>query len=319
MRREETKKFNPDMLIMARKSRGLTQSDLATALAMTSSHLSKVEGGMTPFPESKLDELSNALKYQEDFFYRGERFLGIGPAFVYHRMRQSVSSKLIEKIEAQVNVYRIHIERLLRSVEIAECKIPSYDLDELGNNATPEDVARNIRASWFIPSGPIMDLAQVIEAAGGIVIPYDFGTMQIDGVSQRVRPLPPLFFINKNIPGDRWRFSLAHELGHIILHDSPRHDMEKEANRFAGEFLMPACDIGPSVCSLGFGKLFDLKMYWKCSMQAIIKRAKDMQTISERTAYYLSPNYLRQGIGPKSRANFHESNLRYCQRLLRYI
>ncbi|OPY82519.1 MAG: Helix-turn-helix domain protein [Syntrophorhabdus sp. PtaU1.Bin153] len=295
MKREETRTFNPDMLVVARKSRGMTQGELAGALSITSPYLSKIEAGMKPFPETKLDALCDILRYQKDFFFRAERFLGMGPAFVYHRMRQSVSSKLLEKVEAQVNVYRMHVEKLLRSVEIAECKIPSYDLDELGKNGTPENIARTIRASWYLPSGPIRDLVKIVESVGGIVIPYDFGTMQIDGVSQRVPPLPPLFFINSNIPADRWRFSLAHELGHIILHDTPRHDMETEAHRFAAELLMPAKEIAPSLRSLTLNKLLDLKLYWKCSMQAIVKKAKDIGAIPERTAYYLFAQLSKAG------------------------
>ena len=304
MKREETRTFNPDMLVIARKSRGMTQGDLANALSMTSSHLSKIEGGMKPFPEAKLSNLCNILKYQDKFFFRNDRFLGMGPAFVYHRMRQSVSSKLLEKTEAQVNVYRMHVERLLRSVEITECKIPSYDLDELGKNGTPENIARTLRASLFLPSGPIRDLVKTIEAAGGIVIPYDFGTMKIDGVSQHVPPLPPMFFINANIPSDRWRFSLAHELAHVVIHDTPRPDMEKEANRLAGELLMPEKEIASSLRSLNFNKLLDLKMYWKCSMQAIIMRAKDIGAIPERSAYYLFAQLSKAGYRTREPGGF---------------
>ena len=300
----EARIFNPDMLVMARKSKGLTQSEMATALSMTSSHLSKIEAGIATFPDAKLKTLCEVLRYREDFFFRSDRFLGIGPTISHHRMRQSVSSKLLE-----VNVYRIHIERLLRSVDIAECKIPSYDLDDLDDldeqHDHPEKIARTVRASWFLPSGPVRDLVKIVEEVGGIVIPYDFGTKKIDGLSQWVRPLPPLFFINKNIPGDRWRFSLAHELGHIIMHhSSPRDNMEREADRFAAELLMPSQEIEPWLNSVSFNKLLDLKVYWKVSMQAIIKRAKDLGSIPERTAYYLFAQMSKAGYRTKEPGEF---------------
>jgi Zn-dependent peptidase ImmA (M78 family) len=167
-----------------------------------------------------------------------------------------------------------------------------------------------------LPSGPARDLVKVIEDAGGIVIPYDFGTAKIDGASQYIPPLPPLFFINVNIPGDRWRFSLAHELGHMILHDTPRPDMEKEANRFAAEFLMPEVDISPYLGSLTFNKLLDLKIYWKCSMQSIVKRAKDIGAIPERTATYLFKQLSKAGYRTKEPGEFEREKPTLLSKLL---
>ncbi|MBK7012326.1 MAG: ImmA/IrrE family metallo-endopeptidase [Xanthomonadales bacterium] len=45
-----------------------------------------------------------------------------------------------------------------------------------------------------------------------------------------------MIFINKDVPGDRWRFTLAHELAHLVMHDIPKPDMEDEADEFASEF-----------------------------------------------------------------------------------
>ncbi len=59
--------------------------------------------------------------------------------------------------------------------------------------------------------------------------------------------MPPLFFINVTIPADRVRFSLAHEIGHIVVHQLPTDDMEREADRFAAEFLMPESAVRPDL------------------------------------------------------------------------
>lgn len=286
MKMQETRTFNPEMLVIARKARGLTQQQVASRLSMGQPNYSKIEAGMVSAPDEMIEKLPEALHYPKDFFFKTGRFLGIGPTVIYHRMRQGISNKLLERTEAQINVRRMQIESLLRSVDIAECKIPSYDLDEPGRQLTPEDVARAVRASWFFPSGPVRNLVKAVEDAGGIVIPYEFGTKQIDGLSQWVPPLPPLFFLNANIPGDRWRFSLAHELGHVIMHSIPRPDMEKEANRFAAELLMPSRDVGSSLQFITLNKLVDLKMYWRVSMQALLYRAKDLGSLPERKVYY---------------------------------
>ena len=280
----ERREFNPEMFVIARKSRGLTQGKLAERLSMKQSHISKIEAGVINPPENMLEKLPQILEYQDDFFYRNDQCFGIGAAIIYHRMRQSISSKLLDKIEAQINVYRMHIARLLRSVDVAECKIHSYDIDEYGGSA---NIANTIRASWMLPSGPIKNLVRAVENAGGIVIPYDFGTRQLDGLSHWIPNLPPLFFINKNIPGDRFRFSLAHELGHVLMHTIPRPDMEKEANQFAEELLMPARDIAPSLQPLTLSKLGDLKMYWKVSMASLVYRAESLARVPAHQILYL--------------------------------
>ncbi len=294
MQPREARPFNPEMLIVARKSRGLTQGALAILLSMKQAHISKIEAGMLNPPDEMIEKLPEVLNYRKDFFFREGRRFGIGAAIIYHRIRQGISGKLLDKIEAQIDIYRMHIANLLGAVNISEYKVPSYDPDE---SEGPENVARVVRALWKLPSGPINNLVTAVEDAGGIVIPYDFGTKKIDGLSHFVPPLPPLFFLNTNIPGDRWRFSLAHELGHVIMHAIPRPDMEKEANQFAGELLMPWRDIAPSLQSITLDKLVDLKMYWKVSMQALLFRAKG--TMPERKIYYLWAQMSKAGYKTK--------------------
>jgi Zn-dependent peptidase ImmA (M78 family) len=199
-------------------------------------------------------------------------------------MRQNIAKKLLDKIEAEVNVYRMHVGRLLQSVDIRECKIHSYDVDEYGG---PINIANTVRALWRLPSGPIRNLVQVVENAGGVVVLYDFRTQKIDGLSHWIHPLPPIFFINMNIPGDRFRFSLAHELGHAVMHTNPKPDMEKEADLFAAELLMPARDVAPSLQPLTLSKLADLKMYWKVSMASLIYRAETLKRLPAHKILYL--------------------------------
>ena len=284
MKKQETKPFNPEMLVIARKSRGLTQGELAKLLSMKQSHISKIEAGVLNPSQEIIDSFSSALGYQNDFFLRSDQIFGIGSSIMYHRMRQSISSKYLDKIEAQITVYRMHVARLLRSIDTRECRINFYDIEEY---ESPEKIAQAIRAALMLPSGPIKNLVVAIENAGCVVIPYNFGTRLLDGLSQWIPGLPPLFFINTNSPGDRLRFTLAHELGHIVMHKIPRPEMEREANKFAEELLMPMYDIAPSLQGINLGKLADLKVYWKVSMAALLHRAESLGGVSERNARYL--------------------------------
>ena len=98
----------------------------------------------------------------------------------------------------------------------------------------------------MLPRGPIANMAGLIEENGGIIIPCDFERDLIDAMSQRIDGMPVLFFVNMNSPADRVRHTLAHELGHMVLHTINLKDdeeMEDEADHFAGAFLLPADEI----------------------------------------------------------------------------
>lgn len=277
--------INPEMMVIAREARELTQGELAKLLSVSQGKISKMECGLIGISEEMLRQLSIVLDFPKHFFSISDPLVGFGVGMFYHRKRQSLSSVKLGKIHAEMNIRRIQVLRLLRSIEMKESKFRYLDIDEYDGRA--EDIAGIIRGNWLLPRGPIKDLTKTIEDAGGIVVRCDFGTNLLDALSLWVQGAPPLFFINKNAPCDRLRFNLAHELAHIIMHRVPNPNMEDEANRFAAEFLMPAEDIAHSLSGMTLPKLASLKPFWKVSMAALLKRASDLGKITERTARYL--------------------------------
>lgn len=276
---------NPEMITLARESREITQSNLATIISVSQGKLSKIESGVLGVSDEMLHRLSDTLNYPSQFFSQVDPIYGPGIGELYHRKRQSTSKKLMQRLYAQINIRRIHVDRLLRGAEIAECKIHSHDIDEYEGRA--DEIARIVRAEWLLPRGPIDNVTEAIEEAGGIVLRCDFGTRLLDGVSRWVPGLPPLFFINKDLPPDRWRFTLCHELGHLVMHRGPNPDMEMQANRFAAELLMPKDQIRPMLTDISLPRLADLKRHWKVSMSALLKRSEDLGRITLRQARYL--------------------------------
>jgi Zn-dependent peptidase ImmA (M78 family) len=137
----------------------------------------------------------------------------------------------------------------------------------------------------MLPRGPVSNLSEIVEEAGGIIISTKFDTILLDGVSFRSEGLPPLFFMNRGMPGDRYRFSLAHELGHMVLHSIPADDavMENQAHRFAAEFLMPAAEIRPYLKNTNakLSNFARVKSFWRVSIKALIKRAHDLKLITD--------------------------------------
>ena len=151
---------------------------------------------------------------------------------------------------------------------------------------------------------PIINIFKHLESNGVIVIEFDDVTDKFDGVSFRTDKGNPIIIINKNFPNDRKRFTLAHELGHILMHftgefPNPLHRTEKqkenEANRFSSEFLMPALGIQNSLIGLSLYDLAPLKKYWHTSKQSIIRRAKDLRGITDKKATYFMIELSRMG------------------------
>ncbi len=272
---------NPRMLVLARESRGLSQADLATAVNVTQGKVSKFENGLLDPSDVDLKRIAAILEYDPEFFCQSHQLYGLGSSLLFNRKRRTAPIYVQRRVVALVNVVRMQIERLLRGAEIGvENRFERLDIDRFDGDA--EAVARRIRLAWRLPPGPVVNLTAALENAGGIVAVFDFDTDRIDAAHLWLDGQPPMFFMNSKVPGDRHRFSLAHELGHAIMHTLPSDDVETEADRFASELLMPAEEIGPALNGLTIQRAAQLKMQWKVSMQALIVRARHLRRISEQ-------------------------------------
>lgn len=274
-------RVNPALVTIARESRSMRQEQLAQRLGVSQGKLSKYENGMLQVSEDDLKSLSNVLGYTEEFFCQPDDVLGTSTVCIHHRKRASVPVGQLKVIHAQINIFRMQVPRLMHGVAVETTnQFHHLDVDEFDG---PQAVAIELRRLWKLPLGPVRNLIGAIERAGGIVWKVDFGSRQIDAVSQVAAGFPPVFFVNALAPGDRLRFTMAHELGHVVMHQlMPSPKMEDEADRFASEFLMPAAQIGSSLRQLSFEQLPSLKGHWKVAMAALIKRAADLEKISDR-------------------------------------
>ena len=289
------KEVNPEIVLLARQSRGLSQKELAERLSITPALLSKMETGVRYVTDANLIKIANVLNYPIDFFLNKARVYGLGVSEIYHRRRQNIPNKTLDKIHAQINIIRMSLAKMLQGVEIGENEFRPINIDEF--NGDIGEIAQSVRALWNVPSGPIQNLTKIIEYARGLVIPFEFGTNRIDALSYWPNNTPPLFFINMNIPGDRLRYSLCHELGHIMMHqDYPHPDIERQADMFAAEFLMPEHEIRQQLVDVTLETIALLKPYWKVSMAALLKRATDLGTITPRRARTLWAQMTKSGI-----------------------
>lgn len=276
-------KANPEMLVLAREVRGLTQKDLAHLSGIDQGRISRYEGGIRDIPQNELQVLSNLLNFPVPFFLQNGRRLGPETGDLFHRKRKTATALNQKKIDGLMNIYRMGVEQLLNDIDLeAPFTIPQIDI--YGSNGDIEHIAALVRATWRMPSGPVRNLIAQLEAASCMIFRIDFGTDLIDEAVQWVKPLPPIILVNSRASGDRLRFSLAHALGHLVMHhnETPYAKMEDEADNFASAFLMPADDIIDEITPVTIDHLLQLKPYWKVSMQALVHRAKDIGIITER-------------------------------------
>jgi len=294
-------RFNEALLLLARQYRGKSQSEVAVAAGLNQGHYSRIENGLLPDGPSaeNVERIATALNFPASFFYQPDEVTGL-PLSVHpmHRKKASVGERALKQIHAELNLRLMHIRRYLSAVDLkTELPLPWIDVDEGGG---PREIARALRSAWLIPQGPIPNLTEYCERAGILVVQCNFGAA-VDGVTMRVRDLPPCIFLNTRVTADRMRHSLAHELGHILMHRVPTDSIEDEANMFAGEFLVPERlfrnqVIGNRV-SLEF--LARQKAYWKVSMASLLYQAGDLGFITRHQSEYTWK--LISGLGWRTR------------------
>lgn len=285
------RRFNPEMLTLARQVRELTQEELAETIGVSQARVSKIEHGLAP-ADDVIDALAAALDYPREFFYQEGHNYGLPVR--HHRKRASLGQRALDRIHAEINIRALQLRELLKSAAVdRELELPRIDVDTYNGKA--EEIARAVRSFWRLPRGPIANLMGLLERAGIVLIPMDFEDPEIDAVAQVVPDLPPMIFFSTRVPMDRLRFTLAHELGHLIMHALPTQAMEKEANRFAAEFLMPAADIVHQLTRVTLPVLATLKAVWRVSMAALLERAKALATITQRQYVRLRSELSRRG------------------------
>lgn len=271
---------NGEFVKLARLTRGLTQSQLSNAIGIPGIRLSRIEAGSADVNEDILAKLADTLDYPPNFFSQRSMLRGPGTDGVFHRKRQSLPSKKLSQVYALGETRRLELEKLVEW-DGADCAIPQYPVDLFDED--PEKIARTIRAYMKLPNGPIFNLTKTLEEAGCIVVSHDFGSRQIDGFSITTDTTPPIFHMNQALPPDRWRWTLAHELGHVVMRQDPAQSpelIEKQADLFAGEFLAPGHEIMPLMSGLTLPRLAGLKLEWKISMQALVMRASHLGAIT---------------------------------------
>lgn len=312
------KELNHRLLTLARESRGLTQSQLALNVkSLNQGNLSKMEQGILNIPVDILNEIAHILNYPKSFFYKSLPKIPVHS--FYYRKRLTIPKKISMIVDAKIDLVRMIVSELLKSVDIPEYTIPEIDVTEKG---TPLDAARFIRTVLNINKGPINEPVSILERNGVIVVFLKIETEKFDGITVFTDDERPIIIINENMPNDRKRFTIGHELGHLVMHLPFRmfrepENLELEANKFSAEYNMPEIECRNDLLNLKYNNLASIKEYWNLSKAAIIYRAKDIGTINLNTYQYLNIELGRRGEKKQEQINVPIDKPKIVNELLR--
>ncbi|QAB18341.1 ImmA/IrrE family metallo-endopeptidase [Leucobacter muris] len=283
-RRKGPAVFLPERLISARALTGVTQTALAETAGVAQSMVSMVEKHQRDFTEQLAVAFSSALALPLEYFTVTPRSI---PRDSLHYRKQSGArvSDTARVHELFSEAFRVTESLLDGSGYPRQQLLAVQDDAELLDVARIDELAQQTREILGIAAdAPISNVTRALERAGVAVATmngHDDGFVKHSGVSWSAGRGEAALIGVMQVRGDRDRFTLAHELGHLVLHSFRRSsDPEREANLFAGAFLIPAPQVREHVAH--DATLVDLrrvKATWGLSIQAILMRAQAVEQI----------------------------------------
>jgi len=287
--------INGDRIKQARELRGLTQAELAERIEINRGAFTHYEAGRYEPPEDVLDAIAQATGFPLAFFQQ-EMTIEFPLGSLLFRARASMTSK--DKLKAHrygQTLYEI-IDTMAKRFKDIPLRLPRQRI-------APAAAAIIARSEMSLSEDkPIENLVNVAEKSGVRVLRIPESLKGIDAFSvwAGFEEKRPAIIIAGEAPGDRLRFSVAHELGHLVMHQAIRGTMdtlEREAYQFAAELLMPEEQIRLELLPpVTINTLLELKERWGVSIQALIRRAYDLHIISERQYRYLCFQIGKQGM-----------------------
>lgn len=278
-------------LRLARDSAGLSLRDLEARInkLVSAQAIGKYERDEMMPGSDVLLAISKALCVAPEYLL-SERVIEL--TGVDFRKAPQASARDERSVEAMV------LDRVERYLELEELMPPSGDRWNFPNDdqfciATIEEAegaAEKLRELWRIGVDPIPLMCELLEDRGVKVISLDLPT-NVSGSKAFVhRPGLedlPVIVVNQSHNGERQRFTLAHELAHLVLRFEGlgEHEQEKAADRFAGAFLMAKEMmrrlLGEARKSISLGELAELKQIFKVSVSALVVRCSQLGIVTK--------------------------------------
>lgn len=274
--------YNPTRIKAAIEYLGWPQSELAQRIGVTDAYVSMLLQEHAPLTDKIVARISFETGFPDTFF-----MMNNDPVKGALTFRKKGKPRASNQYVSEYNLLNQTVERLWQM-------IPMSDANDWLDGLAPqgaitalriERIAEEVRASWGVDDfTPIYNLARQLDMRHVVIASMNHMMANSDGVSS---PDPhnkhSIIAVNmQGKTGDRLRFTLAHELGHLILHRyRTSEDVEREANLFAGALLIPENAarhaLSPSMSLLDYAKV---KANWGVSIAALIERARQLNVIT---------------------------------------
>lgn len=278
-------RFEPARLTQARVRAGVSKSDLAAVVGVSAAAIGQYEAGVnSPRPEV-LDRLARRLKVRPGFFSVGRPLARIETVNAHFRsLRSARVSDRQKALSTSTLVWELTfaLERYIR--------LPDADLPKIQSGTPPGDAAALLRAHWRLPDGPVKHLVATVESHGIVVAVRPMGEIDaVDAFSAVIVDRPIVVTTPRRSENVfRHRFSIAHEVGHLLLHaDSGEQSaaIEREADEFAAAFLTPAASMDAVLPQrLDLVVLDRLGRTWGVSPHSLVRRMIERGRTTESSA-----------------------------------
>jgi Zn-dependent peptidase ImmA (M78 family)/transcriptional regulator with XRE-family HTH domain len=277
---------------------GLTQADLAAQTGLASGSISMIENGHHEADIAMLKSLAEALDCAPSYL------VTVTAGADYDRPKLRAYADASQRAVDRTLFDTITAVEAIRATGLRPLpvKLPVYDGD-LNDDDGIDRIAADVRtAAGIEPDSVIPNVIRAAERLGCVVLPLDrelgrhWGmSLTVDGIPV-IRVARPSHDPESDIPGDRQRFTVAHELGHLVLHSgsaqpatpSEAAKMEREANRFAASFLVPGDvaleDLNSNGGRITLSTLAAMKQKWGYSVKAFVFRFRELGVIDDAQA-----------------------------------
>ena len=278
-------RFEPARLTQARARLGISKTELAPMVGVSAAAIGQYEAGVNSPRTEVIDRLAHALEVRPDFFNVGRPLARIDTVNAHFRSLRSarVSDRLKALATASI------LWELTFALE-RHVKLPEPDLPSLPSDVTPAQAAAALRVHWSLPEGPVKHLVATIESRGIVVAVRPLHEIDaVDAFSATIVDRPFIITTPRRSENVfRHRFSIAHELGHLLLHaESGEHSaaVETEADQFAAEFLTPAASMDAALPQrLDIAALDRLGRTWGVSPASLVRRMVERGRTTQSSA-----------------------------------
>jgi Zn-dependent peptidase ImmA (M78 family)/transcriptional regulator with XRE-family HTH domain len=302
--------FDPSRLTQARRLTGMTKKAVAERLGVSAVAVGQWEAGTHPPRPDHVGRLAQVLEVPPTFLAAGRPYARLDDTAAHFRsLRRTPAHQRAKAIAFAEQVWEL-VYALEKRVQLPPVDLPGFSAGEVTTelaDTSPIEAAQALRRHWGLGTGPIPHMVRVMEAHGLTVTLVPFAgsaTRIVDAFSTSQLPRP-IVVLTPDRANDvyRHRFTAAHELGHLLMHDDavPGDPLqEKEADAFAAEFLTPSAVIRPELPTrMDLKALERLGRKWGVSVDSLVYRCREIGTVSDaayRRAYQRLSHLRKLGL-----------------------